>query len=86
VDYQPKTCLYIPCNEADVIQDTTPLTRSDGKKIAMAKKEEVLTSGEVLLYAAAVVWSQRRMQLHLNRASAETSERLNSKGLAVKSF
>ena len=52
----------------------------------MTKKEEVLTSGEVLLYAAAVVWSQRRMQLHLNRASAETSDRLNSKGLAVKSF
>lgn len=49
-------------------------------------KEEVLTSGEVLLYAAAVVWSQRRMQEHLNRASAETSERLNSQGLTVKSF
>ena len=49
-------------------------------------KEEVLTSGEVLLYAAAVVWSQRRMQEHLNRASAETSDRLNSQGLTVKSF
>ncbi len=69
------------------MQDTTPLTRYNVKVIPMAKEEEeVLTSGEVLLYAAAVVWSQRRMQLHLNRASAETSERLNSERLTVKSF
>jgi hypothetical protein len=69
------------------MQDTTPLTRYNVKITPMAtEEEEVLTSGEVLLYAAAVVWSQRRMQRHLNRASAETAERLNSKGLAVKSF
>ena len=69
------------------MQDTTPLTRYNVKLIPMAKEEEeVLTSGEVLLYAAAVVWSQRRMQRHLNRASAETSERLNSERLNVKSF
>lgn len=69
------------------MQDTTPLTRYDEKIILMAKEEgEGLTSGEVLIYAAAVVWSQRRMQLHLNRASAETSERLNSERMTVKSF
>ena len=48
--------------------------------------EETLTSREVLLYAAAVVWSQRRMQRHLNMASANMNKHLKAQGVSVKSF
>ena len=69
------------------MQDTTPLTRYNVKITPMAtEEEEGLTSGEVLLSAAAVVWSQRRMQRNRNRDSAETEDRVNSKGLGVKAF
>lgn len=48
--------------------------------------EKGLTSGELLMYATAVVWENRRIQKHIDRASRETAKRLKSSQLNVLSF
>lgn len=48
--------------------------------------EKELTSGELLMYATAVVWENRRIQMHIDRASRETAKRLKSSQINVLSF